>query len=149
MKIVHVVKVFLQRESDGKILVQTRADTKKVTPGRFEYSAGGLIDPGESPHEAILREMREEIGVQTPVEFFDALDVFNPYIDAHNVFYLFFGTIKQDITWFDTHEVKAVGFYSLTEIDDMIKTQGEDKFDLGYIEALAKLKKFLGGRDKL
>ena len=134
MKIIHVAKAFLQRESDGKILVQTRADTKRVTPGRFEYSAGGLIDPGESPHEAVLREMREELNVQTPVEFFDKADAFNPFTETHDIFYLFFGTLKEDITWFDTHEVKAIGFYSIAEIDDMINTQGEDKFDLGYVE---------------
>lgn len=52
-----VVGVFVNDE--GLLLVGERSDA----PGAFQFPQGG-IDPGESPQEALVREMREEIGVQ-------------------------------------------------------------------------------------
>jgi putative (di)nucleoside polyphosphate hydrolase len=51
-----VVGVFI--DASGQLLVGERADS----PGSFQFPQGG-IEPGETPEEAIIREMKEELGV--------------------------------------------------------------------------------------
>jgi isopentenyldiphosphate isomerase len=48
--------------SDGKILLQKRALTKKVFPGLWDISVAGHIAAGEKIEIAALREVEEEIG---------------------------------------------------------------------------------------
>jgi len=47
----------LIRDAEGRILLQRRSDD-----GRWNLPAGA-IDPGESPAEAVVREVREETGL--------------------------------------------------------------------------------------
>ena len=52
--------------SDGdKILITRRPDDKRH-PGLWEFP-GGKVDPGESPEEALCREIREELDVEVQV----------------------------------------------------------------------------------
>jgi len=146
-KIAYVTKAFLMRESDRKIVVLTRSDNKKITPGRWEYSAGGAIDEGETPEIALRREMMEEIKMETgDLDIFAAEGVYNHYTNNFDVLHYFFGFIKKNIKWFEKDEVKAVSYYSVAEINALIEKHGEDKFDLAYIPAFRKLEKYLKER---
>lgn len=49
--------------SDGRVLVQRRADTKDLHPGWWDIGAGGVVGVGESDDEAAARELAEELGV--------------------------------------------------------------------------------------
>jgi len=51
---------------DGKILIQKRPATK--TRGELWEFPGGKIEPGESPAAALVRECREELGVEVEPE---------------------------------------------------------------------------------
>ena len=59
-----VVVGFIVR--DGKIFVAKRAKTKKMFPDRYEL-VGGHIDLGESPEQALIREVKEELGLTVTV----------------------------------------------------------------------------------
>jgi len=48
----------------GEMLIQKRQLHKDRYPGMWDLSAGGFVQSGESVNEAVLREAREEIGVQ-------------------------------------------------------------------------------------
>jgi isopentenyldiphosphate isomerase len=48
---------------DGTLLLQKRSPLKDTFPGRWDTSVGGHVSFGQSYEEAILREAREEIGV--------------------------------------------------------------------------------------
>ena len=49
---------------DGEeVLLQKRAKDKDVFPGYIDASCTGHIDPGETPAEAALRELSEELGI--------------------------------------------------------------------------------------
>ena len=57
-----VVVIALIKNAEGKILLQKRADTINAgADGKWEFP-GGLVDFGELPEEAIVRECQEEIG---------------------------------------------------------------------------------------
>lgn len=49
---------------NGRIWLQRRALDKLLYPGRFDQAATGHVDPGETPLDAVLRESREELGIE-------------------------------------------------------------------------------------
>jgi 8-oxo-dGTP diphosphatase len=50
---------------DGKLLCQLRDDKPHiVAPGIWSCCPGGSVEPGETPHEAIVRELLEEFEVE-------------------------------------------------------------------------------------
>src|ERR1700756_1614336 len=59
----------LVRSTDGpRLYVHRRTTTKAVFAGMHDCLAGGVIDPGETPLQTAMRELREELGItgQTP-----------------------------------------------------------------------------------
>lgn len=59
--------VFAFVDDKLRVLVETRPDTDKVFPG-MTVLPGGKIDRGEGVVDALLREVREELGV-VPFEY--------------------------------------------------------------------------------
>jgi isopentenyl-diphosphate delta-isomerase type 1 len=57
------VHVFL-RDHEGRFLLQKRAMTKDIQPGKWDTSVGGHLDPGETYEVAAARELNEELGVR-------------------------------------------------------------------------------------
>ena len=90
---------------DGKLLV-----TKNTDPwGIFYLLPGGGQMPGESLHEALMRECREEIGVE--VEIGDPVFI-RDYIARNHEF----AEIEPDV-----HQIE-LRFYALPE--DQVRTMG-------------------------
>jgi 8-oxo-dGTP diphosphatase len=59
----------------GELLLNLRDLTKKVAPGVWDL-VGGTLEPGETPAECALREVREETGYQLEeVSWFGAFDL--------------------------------------------------------------------------
>lgn len=55
--------------SRGELYLQKRPEWKDIQPGKWDTAVGGHIDYGETPEEALRREVREELGISdfTPV----------------------------------------------------------------------------------
>ena len=62
MKIVLVSAVALI-DRDGRILIAKRPEGKAMA-GLWEFP-GGKVEPGETPESALIREPREELGIET------------------------------------------------------------------------------------
>lgn len=61
-----VVAALVIRESDGHVLLSLRGP-KQSMPGLWELP-GGKIEPGESPEQALIREVHEELDVAITVD---------------------------------------------------------------------------------
>ena len=48
---------------DGRLLLQQRSLSKSIGPGLWDNLAAGLVSSGETPAEAMLRELHEEAGL--------------------------------------------------------------------------------------
>ena len=49
--------------SQGELYLQKRPEWKDIQPGKWDTAVGGHVDFGESPREALNREVREELGI--------------------------------------------------------------------------------------
>jgi len=52
-------------DADGRVLIAQRPEGKELA-GLWEFP-GGKIEPGETPEEAVVRELHEELGIETKV----------------------------------------------------------------------------------
>ena len=50
-------------DADGRVLIAQRPQGKQLA-GLWEFP-GGKVEPGESPEAALIRELREELGIET------------------------------------------------------------------------------------
>lgn len=50
--------------SRGEMYLQKRPEWKDIQPGKWDTAVGGHIDYGETPEEALRREVREELGIE-------------------------------------------------------------------------------------
>lgn len=58
-----VVVRLLALAPDGRLLLQQRSLSKSIGPGLWDNLAAGLVSSGETPAEAMLRELHEEAGL--------------------------------------------------------------------------------------
>lgn len=75
-------------DRDGRILLAQRPQGK-VMAGLWEFP-GGKIEPGETPEYALMRELREELGIETrPCCFSPIAFASHSYEDFHLLMPLF------------------------------------------------------------
>ncbi len=65
-KIVEVAAAVLQRPDGSFLLAQRPAD--KIWAGYWEFP-GGKVEPGETAHHALVRELREELGIEVQTAY--------------------------------------------------------------------------------
>ena len=71
-KLLHPVVHLHVFNSAGDIYLQKRPEWKDIQPGKWDTAVGGHIGYGESPEEALRREVREELGITDfKAEFID------------------------------------------------------------------------------
>lgn len=62
-KLLHPVVHLHVFNSRGEVYLQKRPEWKDIQPGKWDTSVGGHIDYGESPEQALVREVGEELGI--------------------------------------------------------------------------------------
>jgi isopentenyl-diphosphate delta-isomerase type 1 len=115
-RVVHVLVV----SSKGDLLLQKRSPNKDIQPGKWDTSVGGHLDPGESYHEAALREMSEELGLTgLPLTFLYKSKIRNE-IESENVA-TYLTSFDGEVLW-NPHEIDSARYWTAEEIDAAVDT---------------------------
>lgn len=62
-RLIHLVVHCHVFDAQGRLLLQKRSMTKDTNPGRWDTSVGGHVMAGEAVRDALVREAREELGI--------------------------------------------------------------------------------------
>lgn len=126
---VNIIPVFIDEKGERHIVLvrQFRHGSMKVN---IEIP-GGLVDPGEAPEQAALRELKEETGWQTeqliPIGNINP----NPAFMSNRVYtFVAEGLKNKSEQNLDTHEFVDVEMIKESELDDIVRTA---EFDNGVI----------------
>ncbi|GAA3561297.1 NUDIX domain-containing protein [Kribbella ginsengisoli] len=66
---------------DGLVLLVHRHPARQHYPDAWSFSAGGHVDPGESHHQAVTRECREELAIQIHAPVPVPMTISDPTLD--------------------------------------------------------------------
>ena len=74
---------------DGKIVIEKRSENIVFNAGRWDVSMGGVIDAGETPDQALVREVSEELGINLDINSAEEIFVIEsnrylPHYGYHN-----------------------------------------------------------------
>lgn len=94
-----------------QFLLQLRDDIPGIAyPGHWGFF-GGHVDPGESPEEALWRELKEEIGYTPPT-----VHKFRAYTDSISIRHVFVAPLTVPITDLDLREGWDLGLFTIEDI---------------------------------
>jgi isopentenyldiphosphate isomerase len=137
--------------NDGKIIIAQRAKTKKIDPLKFEAPAHGRVSSGETYIEALKREIKEELNVETTslikIEKYYFNFMSNLGLRQHQCeFYL--GFTNQEIIY-DKEEINSLKEFET--FDSLKKYYEENKeiFSLAQKNNIEKLTTFFSKKENV
>lgn len=118
--------------SKGEILLQKRAKDKDYWPDLWDISAAGHISAGETVKQAVVREIKEEIGIKVSLSQLKKMEIrkHEKHIDEINYHnkefdHVFLFRFDGDISKlkFEDKEVEGVKFISIKQLEKELKDQ--------------------------
>ncbi len=118
--LIHRVAHVLVFNSRGALFLQKRAMNKDVQPGKWDTSVGGHVDSGEDYQQAAVREMQEELGIDSTnirflYKYLHANDYESEYVSTFSC--LWDGPVKTNEA-----EIEEGRFWELGEIEENLET---------------------------
>lgn len=136
------VHLWIYNPNNNKVLIQKRSKIKKADSNKWDLTCGGHIKAGESSIDAIIRETKEEIGLDISSEnFFKLLE--KKYIGTRKYFfdvYFLEKDVNIDKLILQEEEVQDIKYFSIEELENMYYTRN-DFVKQCYIEELIKFLK--------
>lgn len=111
-RVVHVM-VF---NNQGDLLLQKRSANKDIAPGKWDTSVGGHVNPGEDIHDAAVREMKEELGIEPSGLQFLYSYLFRNHRESELV--STFSSAWEGEVRFNTEEIDEVRFWHMNSIKE-------------------------------
>lgn len=138
------VHVFLFTD-DGKMLIQKRSADRAASPSLLDCSISEHVKAGEDYHDAAIRGMKEELGVEG-IEI-ERLTKFrmNYGVNDNEISELYQGVVHPELVQFDPVEIESVMYLSMDELRRMLE---EDSQSLcGWFVEMLDL--YFNGRGKM
>ena len=110
---------------EGKLALQLRAKHDDSFPSHWDFAAGGGIDDGEDEKQAAEREVNEELGITSEVEFMVQKHYTYPAWkpDTNREADLWLYKTKHNGPFVpDLNEVEKVEFFSFEEIEKILQS---------------------------
>ncbi len=123
-KLLHRAANVFVFDSQGKLLLQIRSATKDEYPHCYTSSASGHLSAGEDYLESAQREMLEEIGIDTQLEWLEKFPGTCNNAYEHTVL---FRTYSDGPFIFDPVEIERAEFLGFSQIDQML-SEDESQF---------------------
>jgi 16S rRNA (adenine1518-N6/adenine1519-N6)-dimethyltransferase len=108
--------------SRGELLLQRRSATKDEFPLCYTSSASGHLGTGETYDECAPRELQEELGLTSPIEFLAKFPASRETANEHTVLYW---TVTDDPPMPDPGEIDCIEFREPREIAAMVEREPE------------------------
>ena len=104
-------------KNDNKILLYLRDNKQSISYSNYWSLIGGAIEKGETPLQAIKREIKEEINcVVKNIEFVEKLKVVNnPQCEDH-IMFIFRGEINENVDDINLAEGQKINYFKLSEL---------------------------------
>ena len=115
------VCLWLYKIENGEVFLLFQKRALSVNNGGFyDSSAGGHIDEGEDPLTAILRETKEEIGLEISKE---DLRFLTSYIEGNKYIHVYLSdrTGQDDLFTLNYDEVDSIEWVSLADFDKFVE----------------------------
>ncbi len=120
-KLIHREVAIIIYNDSGKVLFQKRSKNKKVNPGIWAETVAGHIGRGEEPLNTAHRELKEEVGFDTELKFFEKTLAHAP--NETHFTYWFYGKYPSGARIkLRKEEVEKVAFLSPTELQSLIES---------------------------
>ncbi|MFJ2028128.1 NUDIX domain-containing protein [Streptosporangium sp. NPDC087985] len=105
-------------DEDGRVMiVQPSYKTQRDIPG-------GIVEPGETPYQACVREVGEELGIQPPIGRLLVVDwAPSPKYGDLILFVFDGGVLGADVLErivFSDNELTSFGFHPVEDMDDLL-----------------------------
>lgn len=145
-KLLHPVVHLHVFNSRGEVYLQKRPEWKDIQPGKWDTSVGGHIDYGETPEQALVREVGEELGITDFVPERIGMYVFESRRERELVYVhrtIYDGPIRPS-----AEELDGGRFWSMDEIRAAIGQQiltpnFESEFQRFFLANIKIMKKYL------
>jgi 8-oxo-dGTP diphosphatase len=120
----------------GEILLQLRDDKPEIIFPNHWTTLGGRIEPGESPAEAMRRELMEEIEIAPTLTLWQVVE--NPIMFHENQIvveqYFFVGELDCDADTIHLHEGQVVRFFGPDDLTDLPIAFGFEAYFRAFFE---------------
>jgi len=130
------IHIFLFDEQ-GRLMICQRSSLKRSFPNLFSSSAGGYVKAGEDYLTAAKRELKEELGIEIPLE---KIGPFVEIKENRKVFHELFQGNYAGPFKIDKRETESYEFLKIEEIVKRIN-QNPEKFAPPFISAFAAYQK--------
>jgi len=113
------VSLIVLRDKKGKVLLQHRDETAERLPDYWAFFGGGIKD-GESPEEAVRREIKEELGIELKdLEFFERYEFKQEEGLYEKFVFVAPLTVSVDVLEKQQEEGQGLGLFSFEELKDL------------------------------
>jgi isopentenyldiphosphate isomerase len=102
----HLSVFIIILNSENKIYLQQRAQSKKIRPGKLTASACGHVHAGEDVKAAAMRELQEELGIAVSLKEIGQIQ--GPYDYDREIVTIYIGRYEGQITPNNTEIEKMV-----------------------------------------
>ena len=111
----------------GEILLQRRTKIKRRNPNKWAKT-GGQVDAGESIENAIIREVKEELGIDIPKEQVKVVNIKKHNKENRRFAYNFIFVVNHKIEDYvlQEEEVSEVKYVTIEEMEEIKKVNNKN-----------------------